>query len=69
MRIDGNAIGVADDWDGVGGGKSYAFPGPGEYRVELSLSGHHTAWVKIVVRADAGSDVVDVDTELREIDE
>jgi serine/threonine-protein kinase len=68
VRIDGRAIGIADDWDGAGGGKAYVFPGPGEYRVELSLEGHHTAWVKVVVRADAAETEVEVDTELTEIE-
>ena len=69
VSVDGRPIGVADDWDGVGGGKSYAFATPGEYRIELSLSGYRTAWVKVVVAPDAREDVVDIDTELAEIEE
>ena len=69
VSVDGRPIGVADDWDGVGGGKSYAFDAPGVYRIELSLAGYRTAWVKIVVAPDAREDVVDVDTELAEIEE
>ena len=35
----------------------------------LGLAGYRTAWVKIVVAPDAREDVVDVDTELAEIEE
>ena len=62
------SLGPADDWDGAGGGETYSFPGPGEYLVKLSLQGFRTVWVKVVVTPSAKRDVVDVDTELEEID-
>ena len=64
----GRVLGKADDWDGAGGGETHFFPGPGDYLVELSLEGFRTVWVKIVVSPAAKRDVVDVDTELEEID-
>ena len=68
VTIDGRLLGEADDWDGAGGGETYFFAGPGEYLVQLSLKGFRTVWVKVVVTPTAKRDVVDVDTELEEIE-
>jgi serine/threonine-protein kinase len=69
VTIDGRRIGIADDWDGRGGGKKYVFPGPGSYLVELSLEGYRTTWVRVVISPDARRKNADVDTELEEIEE
>ena len=66
VTIDGHTIGKADDWDGVGGGKTYEFSGPGTYYVKLTLKGYKTTWVKIIVDPDAGDEIADVDTSLEE---
>jgi hypothetical protein len=66
VAIDGVVIGKADDWDGMGGGKAWVFPGPGTYLVRLEAEGYRTVWVQVVVRAGADEDVVDVDTDLEE---
>ncbi len=68
VTVDGQLLGEADDWDGAGGGKTYYFSGPGEHLVKLALQGFRTVWVKVVVTPSAKRDVVDVDTELEEID-
>ena len=68
LWVNGKLIGTADDWDNMGGGKQYVFPGPGEYLVELSLAGYKTAWIRIVVKPDAKKKVADVDTSLEEAD-
>ncbi len=68
VTIDGRLLGPADDWDGAGGGKTYFFPGPGDYLVQLSLQGYRTIWVKVVVTPSAKRDVVNVDNELEEIE-
>lgn len=68
VTIDGRPIGKADDWDDMGGGKQWVFTAPGEHLVELSLAGYRTAWIKIVVKPDAKRDVVDIDTDLEEIE-
>lgn len=69
VTVDGVRIGIADDWDGVGRhGKKYVFPGPGSYVVRLDADGYRTAWIRVVVGPEADDDVVDVDTELEEID-
>lgn len=63
VTIDGKLLGIADDWDGFGGGP-YEFPHPGTYLVKLSLAGYQTAWVQVVVKSSAEDEVVTVDTEL-----
>ena len=68
VTVDGQLLGEADDWDGAGGGKTYYFDGMGDHLVKLSLQGFRTVWVKVVVTPSAKRDVVDVDTELEEID-
>ncbi len=68
VTVDGQLLGEADDWDGAGGGKTYYFSGPGDHLVKLSLQGFRTVWVKVVVTPSAKRDVVDVDTELEEIE-
>ena len=65
--IDGKLIGIADDWDGMGGGKAYIFPGPGIHYARFSMAGYKTAWVKIEVRPGAKG-IVKIDTELDELD-
>ena len=69
VTVDGRLIGMADDWDGMGGGKKFVIGGSGPHLVKLSLDGYKTAWVKVVVSPDAKKDTVKVDTDLEEIDE
>lgn len=68
VTVDGQLLGEADDWDGAGGGKTYYFDGPGDHLVKLSLQGYRTVWVKVVVTPAAKREVVNVDTELEEIE-
>jgi len=68
VSVNGRLIGIADDWDGMGGGKKYVFNGSGPQLIKLELKGYRTAWVKITVTPDAKEDTVDVDTELEELD-
>lgn len=63
VTIDGKLLGIADDWDGFGGGP-YEFPRSGKYLVKLSLAGYKTVWVQVVVKEDAEDEIVTVDTEL-----
>lgn len=69
VTVEGRYLGIADDWDGMGGGKIYVFPSPGEYVIHLELEGYRDAWIKVIVTPDAKRNVVSVDTELEEIDE
>ena len=68
MTINGTILGIADDWDDAGGGQTYFFPGPGRYLVKLSHPGYKTAWVRISVSQYAEDEVVEVDTELEDLD-
>lgn len=67
VSIDGRRIGKADDWDGSGGGRVYYFRRPGTYYARFALRGYRTTWVKIVVRPGAPEEVVDVDTNLPDV--
>jgi serine/threonine-protein kinase len=69
VTVDGQRIGIADDWDGIGGGQKYKFPGPGSYLIELSLEGYKTAYVRVLVTPDAKRANVNVDTDLEEVEE
>jgi serine/threonine-protein kinase len=64
VAIDGRVIGIADEWDGSGGGQVYTFSKPGTYYARFSLSRYQTTWVKIVVSEDAEETIADIDTEL-----
>ncbi len=68
VTVAGRLLGKADDWDGMGGGKAYIFPGPGQYLVQLELAGFRTTWIRIDVTPDAKEEIVDVDTELVELE-
>jgi len=67
VSIDGRRIGIADDWDGSGGGRAYDFRAPGTYYARLSLRGYRTTWIKIVARPGAEEEIVDVTTSLPEL--
>lgn len=68
VEVEGKVIGIADDWDGKGGGKVYEFSRPGTYYAKLSLRGYKTAWVAIVITPSAKEENADVDWELEELD-
>ncbi len=68
VTIEGVRIGIADDWDGMGGGREFVFQHPGSYLVRLDAAGFRTAWIRIVVRPEADDKVIDVDTELEELE-
>ena len=53
LTINGVDIGIADDWDGFGGGKPYAIPYAGDYYVEIKADGFATKWIKIVISPNA----------------
>jgi len=68
IEVNGERIGIADQWDNAGGGKLYEFEGPGTYYVRLSRPPRfRPAWVKIVVTPHASREVAEVGTELEEL--
>lgn len=58
--VDGTLLGMADDWDGMGGGKEYHFSEPGTHFVRFQLKGYRTTTVKFIVAA--GGKKGDADT-------
>lgn len=67
VTINGVTIGIADDWDGVGGGKPFVFPGPGVYYAYFTLDRYESAWVKITVSPDAPDALAKVRTKLKRL--
>ncbi|MEO8503145.1 MAG: protein kinase [Acidobacteriota bacterium] len=63
VLIEGKDIGIADDWDGSGGGKDYPLA-VGSYVSCFILQDYKTACVRLTMDPKAGDDVCDVDTEL-----
>jgi len=63
--LDGRYVGVADDWDDYGGGKTLEIGREGTHRMRLELPGHRTMHLKIVVTPDAKDDTVDIGDELK----
>ncbi len=68
VTINGTVLGIADDWDDAGGGQTYYFPGPGRYLVKLSCPGYKTTWIRVSVSQYAEDEVVEIDTELEDLD-
>lgn len=67
VTIDGSVLGIADDWDGMGGGREWQ-PGTGVYFATLSLEGYESATIKIILDPRADEETCDVDTDLEELD-
>ena len=65
MEVNGTIIGIADDWDGVGGGQKYLIRVAGEHYARFTLAGYEPAWVKIVISPNARDRFCDVDTKLK----
>jgi hypothetical protein len=64
--LDGRYVGVADDWDDHGGGKTLEIGREGSHRVRLELSGHRTMLLEIVVTPGARDETVDIGDELKQ---
>lgn len=68
IEINGARIGIADDWDDSGGGETYMFSKTGTYYCKFTLHGYYPAWIRIIVGPGAEDEVVEVETELQEIE-
>ena len=64
--LDGRYVGVADDWDDHGGGKTLEIGREGSHRVRLELPGHRTMLLEIVVAPGAEDETVDIGDELKQ---
>ena len=63
--IDGRYVGIADDWDGNGGGLVLQFAGRGPHALHAELPGYRSLEAEIDVTPAAESASVDVEEELR----
>jgi serine/threonine protein kinase len=64
IYVDGRFVGIADDWDGHGGGQELEFTN-GTHRVRLELPGYDTIQIDMVVAPSADDDTVKLDDELK----
>ncbi len=63
--LDGRYVGVADDWDDHGGGKTLEIGREGSHRVRLELPGHRSMQLEVVVNSGADDETVDIGDELK----
>ena len=63
--LDGRYVGIADDWDDHGGGKTLEIGREGSHRLRFELPGHRTMHLEIVVTPAAKDDTVDIGDELK----
>ncbi len=63
--LDGRYVGIADDWDDHGGGKTLEIGREGPHRVRLELPGHRTMHLEVIVAPGAKDDPVDIGDELK----
>jgi serine/threonine-protein kinase len=63
LYVDGRYVGIADDWDNRGGGRTFEFDGEGTHYVRMELPGYQTRQIEIDVRPDA-KDSISIDEDL-----
>jgi hypothetical protein len=62
--LDGNYIGISDDWDDAGGGSLLTFNLEGQHRLRICYPEHRDLVVDVVVRSTATDDKVTIDRNL-----
>jgi len=62
--VDGRYIGLADDWDGRGGGREYEFSRRGGHLVHIGLPGYRDLDLELVVTSAVEEEVLELDTAL-----
>jgi predicted Ser/Thr protein kinase len=65
IYLDGRYVGIADDWDDHGGGKTLEIGREGPHRVRLELPGYRTMLLDVTVAPDAKDETVDIGDELK----
>jgi hypothetical protein len=66
IYVDGRFVGIADDWDGHGGGQELEFTN-GTHRVRLELPGYQTIQIDMFVAPSADDDTIKLDDELKRL--
>ncbi len=64
--VDGEYLGIADEWDGQGGGDEWR-PAMGSYDVEISCKGYESRSIRIILDAKAEDSECDIDFSLRRL--
>jgi len=64
IYLDGRYVGIADDWDDRGGGKTLEIGREGTHRVRLELPGYRTLHLDVLVTT-SGNETVDINDELK----
>jgi len=62
--MDGNYIGISDDWDDAGGGSLLTFNLEGQHRLRICYPEHRDLLVDVIVRSTAADDKVTIEQEL-----
>ena len=63
--LDGRYVGIADDWDDHGGGKTLELGREGSHRVRLELPGYRTLNLEVVETPTARDETVDIGDDLK----
>lgn len=64
VYVNGAYVGIADDWDGKGGGLDYQFSNRGGHFVRLELPGYRDLELEVVVTSGAEEEVLEIHDEL-----
>jgi len=64
IYLDGRYVGIADDWDDRGGGKTLEIGRDGTHHVRLELPGYRTLHLDVLVTS-SGNETVDINDELK----
>jgi hypothetical protein len=64
VLVDGRVLGIAQDWSGQKGARTFTFPGPGTYLVKIRGDGMNE--LKIAVEASASAGVTPIYANLRQ---
>jgi hypothetical protein len=65
IYLDDRYVGIADDWDDRGGGRTLPVGHDGVHHVRLELPGYRTMRLDIIATSAAGDDTVDIDSDLQ----
>ena len=69
LFVDGQYVGIADDWDGWAGGRVFPFSRTGTHRVRVELPGYRALLLVFLVTPEAKDDTVDVTDRLDRVAE
>jgi len=69
VYLDGRYVGIADDWDDRGGGRTLPLPRDGVHRIRISLPGYRDMNVEVVRSRGASEDTVEIGGDLSRFSE